>query len=247
MKTIKIVILLFAFSNCYGQQPNVYGKSPLDLEQFSFDLNVATFYPKKYILKNNPEYYEIPIHNNLGLEKKVQLIKKDTLFTKYDVFSDLSFEKDKVPRWIVYNRKNYSNFDTLATYGKYTFQALNILTTLDQKVAIINGLMGYIDQKDANEFIQYLNTKYGKAIKTEGKFIEKTDVYTWETNDRILKYCIAFQEEKNTLVIEVDKDNKTLKNGEKNPHFEAYFFILKKEYAPQLIGKIDSSDFLYCD
>lgn len=247
MKQFSIFTLFMIIFSCNAQQPEIFGDKPLNLKNNIFDLNISAFFPEKYKLKNNPQYYEISINNNLGINLHTQLIKKDTLFADNDGTLDNSnFQNNKVPKWIAYSKKNYSNIDTVAVYDIFSFQAINILTTLDNKVVVMSGLIDEISLENSNKFINLLISDYGKPIITKSKVFSKNIIiYTWVTDDKLLKYCTFFNNESNTLVIEVDKNNSIIKNGNKTPHLEGYFYIAKKEFATQLIDNVNNGDFAF--
>lgn len=249
MKQLLIFALFVIIYNCNAQQPEILGEKPLNLKNNIFDLNIPTFIPEKYKLKNNPEYYEISINNNLGIDLHKQLIKKDTLFADNDgTLDNFNFQKNKVPKFITYSKKNHSNIDTVAVYDKFPFQAVNILTTIDNKVILMNGLIDEISLEDSNKFIQLLISDYGQPAITKNQLFSKNIIiYTWKNDDKLLKYCTFFNEENNTLVIETDKNSSIIKNGTKTPHLEGYFYISKKEFAPQLIGNVNNGDFVFFD
>ncbi|KIA98836.1 hypothetical protein OA93_08100 [Flavobacterium sp. KMS] len=249
MKQLSVLLLLMIISSCNAQQPEIFGEKPLNLKNKIFDLNIPVFFPEKYKLKNNPEYYEIPINNNLGIDLHTQLIKKDTLFINDDGTLDNSnFTKNKTSKWIVYTKKNYSSIDTVAVYEKFPFQAINVLTTLDNKLILVSGLIDEISLENSNKFIHLLISDYGKPIITKSKVFSKNIIiYTWVNDDKLLKYCTFLNNESNTIVIEVDKDNSIIKKGDKTPHLEGYFYIAKKEFTNHLIGNINVGDFAFFD
>jgi hypothetical protein len=77
MKTKSILVSLCfvaSMASCSGQ-PKVFGESPLELENFDFNLNVKEFYPEKYRI--DPEKWgwskdswamEIPVNSSSKMQ-----------------------------------------------------------------------------------------------------------------------------------------------------------------------------------
>ena len=63
----------------------------------------------------------------------------------------------------------------------------------------MNGFIDKIEQKESEKFIKVLDEKYGKAIKTTGRFFGSFDAYKWELNDRIIRYCTVWDNEENKI------------------------------------------------
>jgi hypothetical protein len=241
MKIFFIIGIFGLLTSCNGQQPKTLGEAPLNLKKINFDLNVIDFYPKKYILKNSSDYFEIPIKNNLNISQ-TQLIKKDTVFA----FDEYTSDKKQKPKWIEYRKESYSSIDSVAVFDKFVFNAINTVTTPDNKLIAINGLIDEIDKLNSDNFIKILNSEYGKNTYSKDKSSGKTSIYTWKNSDRIIKYCIVLNNENNTLKLELNEKEKTIKNASKKPHYVGYFYIIKKEYGEQLIGKMNTGDLSYC-
>ena len=232
MKRIKLLTflnLLFLLTSCNGQIKSIDEK-PLDLENFDFNTKFSTLIPDKNKSKTYDGYYEI----------KSELIEVDTI-------KDDEFIGSEKPIRIEYRENSYSNGETLATFQDFDFNAINLATTLDGNIMVVNALVGEISLKETQRFIELLDKKFGKAKKTAGEFIKPFDIFTWEFKDRIIKYCIVKDDESNALKIVVDKENNTIENGKKEPHFEAYIYLIKKEYADKVIGKMGTGDLIYCD
>lgn len=232
MRIIKLLIflnLLIIFTSCNGQIKPI-DEEPLDLENFEFNTKFTTLIPDKNKSKNYNGYYKV----------KSELIEVDTI-------KDGDFIGSEKQIRIEYREKSYSSGDTLAKFEDFDFNAINLVTTLDGNIMVVNALVGEISLKEAQSFIKLLDRKYGKAKKTKGEFIKPFDIFTWEFKDRIIKYCIVGDDESNMLKIVVDKENNTIENGKREPHLEAYIYLIKKEYADKVIGKMGTGDLIYCD
>jgi hypothetical protein len=164
-----------------------------------------------------------------------------------DTVSDGEFIGSEQPVRIDYKQQMFSYEDVIARFGDFEFNAINFATTVTGKLMAFNAVAGKISLKETQSFVQLLNDKYGKAAKTKGEFIKPFDIYTWRLKDRIIKYCVVSNDESNSLKIVADKDQQTIKEGKNEAYLKAYIYIIKKEYADQVIGKMSSGDLLYCE
>ena len=179
--------------------------------------------------KTYDNYYQI----------KSEVIGVDTIY-------DGEFIGAEKPVRIEYRQTIFSNKDVLARFDDFEFNAINFATTIKGKMMVFNAVAGNITLKETERFVELLDEKYGKSKKSNENFIEPYDVYTWKLKDRIIKYCIVADDEKNTMKIEVDEKNNSIKNRVKEPHLKGYIYIIKNEYAQQIIGEMSSGDLLYC-
>ena len=229
IKLLTFLNLLIIYTSCNGQIKPI-GEEPLELANFDFNTKFTTLLPDKNKSKNYDGYYEV----------KSELIEVDTI-------KDDDFNGSEKPIRIEYREKGYSSGDTLATFEDFDFNAINLVTTLDGNIMVVNALIGEISLKETHRFIKLLDRKFGKSKKTKGEFIKPFDIYTWEFKDRFIKYCVVGDDESNTLKIVVDKENNTIENGKRQPHLGAYIYLIKKEYSDKVIGKMGTGDLIYCD
>ena len=111
---------------------------------------------------------------------------------------------------------------------------------------IINGVVNTIGKKESVNFIKSLDDLYGKYIlKKVTTGLGNYDTYTWKLDDRTIKFFIRFDDESNALKIEVDKENKAIKNGEKEPHYEGYVYVVDKKYEDKLLDKLQTGDLAF--
>jgi len=202
----------------------------IELEEFNFDTKVSTFVSANNKHKTYTDYYQI----------KSEIIGADTV-------SEGEFIGSEQPVRIEYKQQTFSYKDVIARFGDFEFNAINFATTMSGKLMVFNGLAGKISQEDTQKFVQLLNEKYGKAARTKGNFIKPFDIYTWQLQDRIIKYCVVSEDDSNNLKIVTDKEQQALKEGKKETYLKAYIYIIRKNYANQVIGKMSSGDFLYCE
>jgi hypothetical protein len=141
----------------------------------------------------------------------------------------------------------FSYEDVIARFGDFEFNAINFATTVTGKLMVFNAVAGKVSLKETQSFVQLFNDKYGKAAKTKGEFIKPFDIYTWQLKDRIIKYCVVSEDDSNALKVGTDKNQHTVKQGKKETYLKAFIYIIKKEYADQVIGQMSSGDLLYCD
>lgn len=200
----------------------------IELEHFNFDTKVSTFISDKNKYENYENYYKI----------KNLIIGADTIV-------DGEFIGSEKPIRIDYTRDITSYNDVIARFGQYDFNAINFATTLKGNIMIFNGVASKISKKETEEFVELLNEKYGKSIQTKGHFTKPFDVYTWQLKDRIIKYSVVTIDGSNTLKIDLNKSKNALENQNKEPHIEAYLFIIKKDYQKEILGKLTGGDFVY--
>jgi hypothetical protein len=164
-----------------------------------------------------------------------------------DTISDGEFIGSEKPIRIEYRQEIFSNDDVLARFDDFDFNAINFATTIKGDMMVFNAVADKISLKDTNRFVEFLDKKYGKSKKVREYFIKPYDLYTWQLKDRIIKYGIVTNDGTNTMKIEADESGGRVKDGISEPHIRAYIYIIKKEYADQVIGKMSSGDLLYCD
>jgi hypothetical protein len=163
-----------------------------------------------------------------------------------DTISEGKFIDSEKPVRIEYQQLSFSYQDILAKFGNEEFNAVNLATTIDGKIMLVNALIGKTDLKQTKTFIEKLDKKYEKSTKTKGEFSDKKyDIFTWQLKDRIMRYTTVLDNEENVLKIEIDEENKKIRNGGKNPHYKGYLFIIKKQYKNQIFGKLSSGDFVF--
>ena len=233
MKKILTILLLTAitlfFLNCNGQN-KMLGESPLILDKFDFDTDITTLFPAKNITKKNNNIYKIPFgtHNLFFI--------KDTI-----VVYNGSLLGDKLPVMIQYRKTNFLRSDTVAVYEKFPFNSINLATTMENKIMMINGLVEYANTVESIKIIDLLDKNYGNHIKSKGNYIQPFDIYTWTLQDRIIKYSIVNIDHDETSI-----ENNTVQNREEQMNIMAYLFIIKKEYANKTIGRMYQGDLVYC-
>lgn len=233
-KLLLLLAILSSMISCIGQENRIVTsivEEPLQLENFDFRTKLSILLPEKTKSKEYNGYYEL----------KSEMLRVDTI-------SDGEFIGSGKPVRIEYHQQSFSNEDILAKFGNEEFNAVNLATTLDGKIIFLNALIDKTDLKQTKVFIETLDKKYGKSTKTKGKFSDiNFDIFTWQLKDRIIRYTTVFDNEENVLKIEVDKENKKIMNGDKNPHYKGYIFIIKKEYKDQIFGKVSSGDFVFLE
>ena len=221
-KIILVLIGLLFLTSCKKEKV-------IELQDFNFNNNKSTYFSDKDKYKTYDNYYQI----------KSEVIGVDTI-------SDGEFIGSEKPIRIEYRQEIFSNDDVLARFEDFDFNAINFATTVDNKMMVFNAVAGEISLKETKKFVELLDQKYGKSKVSKDSFIKPYDIYTWRLGDRIIKYCVVADDESNTIKIELDQANKRISNGKKEPHLSAFLYIIKNEYASQVIGKMGSGDLLYC-
>ena len=224
IKHFKAFVCAFAvatlISSCMGQVKPI-GQAPLSLLDVDFSTKMSTLYPDKYKSKKWDNYYDIPVGED------TRMIERDTTFIN-------EFSADQKAIGVEYRQRSSSSGDTLAIAGDLTFSSLSIAVSLDDKIKAIGAETSEITDQEIQKFIQALSKKYGEAKKLEGEFMSKFTIYEWEAKDRIFRYATIFNDEKNTMKLEVDKEHGTIKNVDRTPHHDGYFFVINKAYLEDL-------------
>ncbi|MFI0430157.1 hypothetical protein [Mariniflexile sp. HMF6888] len=232
-KLVTLAILPFMIS-CNGQKNSLVtsiAEAPLQLENFDFNTKLSTLLPEKTKSKEYHGYYQL----------KSEMMEVDTI-------SDGAFVGSEKPIRIEYKQQSFSSRDILAKFGNEKFNAVNLVTTMDGKIMLVNALIGETDVAKTKRFVETLDKKYGVGVKSKGEFIDQSfDIYTWTLKDRIIRYSLVIDNEANTLKIEVDEENKKIMNGEKKAHYKGYIYVVKSEYKDQIFGEVGSGDFVFLE
>ena len=206
------------------KQPKIIGDSPLKLDDIDFNFNVVSFYGDSALFNGKKDIIfkkEVEEDGDLGAEKPVNI-----------QYHQVGYDRDLI----------LAKFEGLSCYG------MNMATTMDNKLMVINAVVAEMSKEESDEFIANMTKKYGPYQKRENTFIElKYPIYRWDLKDRILQYSPIFNDESNTIKLEADGDDGKLKAGKPNPHYKGYIYIVKKQYEQQVFGALHSGDFVFCD
>lgn len=225
MKKLLLILIISSFVlSCNGQGKSSVkslSKESLQLENFDFDTKISTLLPEETKSKEYAGYYKV----------KSEMIEVDTV-------SDGEFIGSEKPVRIEYRQQSFSTSDVLANFDDFEFNAINLVTDMNGKLMLINGVAGETDKGKTEGFVSKLNKIYGNSKKTKGEFAgQNFDIHTWPLKERIIRYCVVFDDEKSTLTI----------GGDKNPHYKSYLYVIKKEFQNQIFGKVSSGDFVYLE
>ncbi len=234
MKNIKLILFLnfFVILISCNKITKPIGEEPLDLYNFNFNTKITELYPNKNRSKEFEGYY------NIKTKYDSHIVQKDTTFL--DKYSD-----QKKAVGMEYRQQSSSNIDTLAIFKTQTFNKINIATTLNNEIIVVSAVSDEMSNSKTQNFINLLTGKYGKYKKTQNEFTDnKFFTYEWETNKEIIKYSSVFNDESNTIKIVVDKTENKISQGDKEPHFEGYFYIINKQYQSH-IKNFKTGDFVF--
>lgn len=234
MKNFKYILCAFAFvtliTACMGQVKPI-GQAPLNLLKFDFDTKIKDLYPDKYKSKKWDDYYDMPVGD------ETRMVERDTTFIN-------EFSKNQKAVGVEYRQKSSSSGDTLVIAGNQTFSSLSMAVSLDGKIKAIGAEADEITNDEAKALISAFTKKYGQFKKLKGEFMNKFIIYEWETDDRLFRFSTVFTDEKNVMKLEVDKDKGTIKEGERNPHYNCYFFVINKDFVKDL-ATLQTGIFVY--
>lgn len=207
------------------------GQAPLNLLKFDFDTKITDLYPDKYKSEKWDNYYDIPVG------EETRMVQRDTTFLN-------EFSENQKAVGVDYRQMSSSSGDELALADKQAFSSISVATSIEGKIKAIGAQTSEITNEQAKNFVENLTTEYGKYKKLEGDFMSKFTIYEWEAGDRIFRYATIYSDEKNTMKLEIDKDKGTIKEGERNPHHNGYFFVINKDYMKDL-GTLSTGIFVY--
>jgi len=209
------------------------GQAPLNLIDISFDTKVQSLYPEKYKSAKWDDYYDIPVGD------ETRAVQRDTTYID-------EFSANQKAVGLEYRQISSSSRDTLAIAGDQTFSSLSVAASLDGKIKVIGAEISEITDKETRDLITALNKKYGNFKKMEGEFMSKFTIYEWEAKDRFFRYATIFNDEKNTIKLEVDKEQGSIKNVDRTPHHDGYFFVINKAYLDDL-KTLGTGTFVYLE
>ncbi|MGU3376566.1 hypothetical protein [Chryseobacterium sp. M5A1_1a] len=232
MKRILLFAMFSLIVSCNGQNKPI-GESPLDLENFDFSTKISVLFPEKNKSKAYENIYEIK-----GDEFGSMMFQKDTTFV---------FSEERKPIGYEYRQINWSSDTSLATFKQYSFQKVNVATTMDGTIKAMGAVADEITSEENNKLLQLLNLKYGTPKKLKGSWKENLMIFEWTTKDRIIRFVTAYDDEKSTLKIEIDPSEKSIAEGKKNPHLTSYLFIINNALKNEVFGKLNTGDFVYLD
>lgn len=222
-KIILILICLLFLTSCKKEKA-------IELQDFNFNDKASAYFSDKDKYKTYDNYYQI----------KSEVIGVDTI-------SDGAFIGSEKPVRIEYRQEIFSYEDVLARFDDFDFNAVNFATTPDGKMMVFNVVAGKISLEETKKFVELLDEKYGKSKVSRETFIKPYDIYTWRLGDRIIKYCIVGDDGSHTMKIEAGQTHASRNGREKKSQIKAFLYIIKNEYASQVIGKMHSGDLLYCN
>lgn len=194
------------------------------LEELNFNYDIVTFYSKNHLF--------------VGKDENMMFHKNTILTSDYD---------NPKPFGIEYLQVSSTSTDKLASYGNIYFPVINTITDLQDKIGLI-CVRKEIKSNELEKLINLISEKEGKYKKSQGNFFSNYDILTWENKARIFKLCIVFDNENNTIKLNINKNTGAITSGKKTPHFNCYLFIGNKNQKKllEILNKQgQSGDFVY--
>ena len=228
-----LLLSIILFTTCNAQTKPI-GEEPLNLENFSFDTKISDLYPEKNKNASFKGYYDIKgaVHS--------QLVVKDTIYID-------KYSENKKATGIEYRQQSSTSIDTMAVFEKQPFQKINAATTINGQIKVINAVADELTQQQSNGLIKKLVNKYGKPKKLKNSWNEAFTIYEWTTKSKIIRFVSAYDDESTTMKIAINKENKTITSGEKEPHYVGYLFIINSLLKAEVFGKMKTGDFVFLD
>ena len=228
-----LLIIAIIFTSCNAQVKPI-GDEPLNLMTFNFDTKITELYPEKNKSKDYKNVYEIKgtLHS--------QMVEKDTTFEK-------EYSANKKAIGLEYRQISSTSIDTIALFENQMFQKINVATTINEKVKVLNAVADELTLQQTDDLLKKLINKYGKPKKLKNSWNEKFITYEWIAKDRIVRFVSAFDNESTTIKLVIDQNKKSIKSGKKEPHYVGYFFIINPDLKNEVFGKMKTGDFVFLD
>ena len=266
----KIILLIIFFSlqiSCSGQEQFEYASQPLKLDFYDFKTDLKQFYPTKNIKAKKDktslvDTYEFTIMHNE--EEKSLLTQMQFLYPtdekNYKIVDGIEqwntqtvwdTEVSGNPNWKMYTTINSFTGANVAQMGELKFPMINIISDLDDNPVLINAYKSHIEDKsEIEKFKKFLYKELGNSIKKQSSNIYVKQVETWENDKATFKLYIE-----NSPAEKDNSDNELYPEGTQrteirkpqNETYKIFFYIIKKEYKTQLIGKVRDYFFEYCE
>jgi hypothetical protein len=163
----KIILFLFitlAFSSCSQQAQ--YGKSPLLLDKFNFNLDVASFFKDEHIFRGKSDF-------SVSASEETYDYKDSEIFCIQ--YSTRSMSKDRI----------------LAKYGGMDFESLGMITdSTDEKVLLVSASTDYGTAAKIEQVLKKLQQDYGTGTMSRNSFGDDGVKITFKTQDKVVKLVI---------------------------------------------------------
>ncbi len=230
---ILLSISTIILTSCNGQTKPI-GTEPLNLESFNFDTKISDLYPEKNKSKDYKGCYEIKgaLHS--------QLVVTDTTFVN-------EHSENKKAIGIEYRQQNSTSTDTIAMFENQKFQKINVATTIEGKIKVINAITDDLAEQQSVDLLKKLVNKYGNPKKLKNSWNEKFIIYEWITKDRIIRFVSAYDDESTTMKLVIDKEQQLISSREKERHYVGYLFIINLVLKDEVFGKMKTGDFVFLD
>lgn len=231
--TLLYLLSTFMFMSCKGQSKPI-GDTPLNLETFNFETKISDLYPEKNKSKEYKGYYEIKgaLHS--------QLVVADTTFLN-------KYSENKKAIGIEYRQQSSTSIDTMAIFENQIFQKINVATTIEGNIKVINAVAEDLTKQQSEVFFKTIVSKYGKPKKLKNNWNEKFCTYEWIKNNRIIRFVSAYNDESTTMKLVIDEAKQTISSGEKEPHYVGYLYIINPVLKDEVFGKMKTGDFVFLD
>jgi hypothetical protein len=224
---------LLMLVSCHGQTKAI-GDAPLNLEKFNFDTKIADLYPDKYKSAEYKGYYEI----NGAMSS--HLVQQDSTYTD-------DYSEDEKAIGLEYRQQSSTSIDKMAVFGNQIFNKINVATTLDGKIKVVNAVAEEFTEQQSAALIKNLVKRYGAAKQLKNRWDETLTMYEWTAEHRIIRFVTAFKDGSGTIKLVMDKNKQLVSSDEKDEHYVGYLFIINPNFKNEIFGKMKIGDFLYID
>ncbi|WP_257668849.1 hypothetical protein [Parapedobacter tibetensis] len=155
------IALVMVLIQACGQSPE-YGKQPLVLDDFKFDLDIAHFFRDERIFRYT--------HDDFSVSSEEYRLDDDSLMTGF----------------ITYSTRSMSTSRPLASYAGVQFEDIGLVTDWeDEQVLMVYGGTSYGETEDIRKVIDGLKSEFNnQAIIEKGGFMRNETLYILFKGDR---------------------------------------------------------------
>lgn len=211
-----ILLIMFGIINCKSEKVEPIGTGILNLETFSFDTKIADLYPDTSKIKLYENVYKI------GSRGFTEIwVEKTTKTNGY-------FDNEDKTDVVVYSQLGHIIGYAFAKFGQQSFDAVSIVTTLDDKIAVVSATSHENTKAQSEKIIKYLTNEYGEPEQLKNNWDENALLYEWVSEKRIIRYTFAIDK---ATVLKVDLNGKNTSISEDDRiRRNSYIFIINPEY-----------------
>lgn len=235
MKKLFSLTWLLLVAVCCGQGKSL-DKEPLNLQTFDFGRSFSSIFPETLRNKEYPTYfvYDIPVEN----ERMPSSFQKDSVYTD-------EFSEDKKFFGFQTNQMGYNSRHHFAYFGNVKFNKIGLFSAPKGQTEVISAMAYDLTKEEVADYITALKNKLGPSKKLTSNHHSNSNHMGWKKEGKVYRLSTSWNDESNTLNMEIDQQNKTISQGRINPHYDLYFFVAKPPMRKGLMEMMNTGDFTF--